>query len=435
MVLVLHILAPSGKHNGSVLQKHRTDHIDPHVNLLLPHVMQEASLFDALLATCQASIAISAGLSAYNDRFFMLHRGRAMAGLRKKLGSSVDAIAMVSITMLITCDYLTGDLKAVADHSKALQKMADLRGELPNETAWDRFMRRGVEAYKSIGYIATGALPAEDYASVRSHLDQDVDPFRPLVYPRPPFSPQDCVQWSRLPSGFSDLILAMRISDQLTTIICAVNEIGVDVGDDLLETVRACQPIQAALQRFSQHTEASYLERCVAAGLLAYTYQYPRLQMPNLFHDPPMQGFVRLFSIPHRLSSTQDREVLMWAQMAVEGFVSTRTSRLPGSREIFQEALWRHELMRDWMKFEPVVQRHFCTPQVVERWKACHASFTETSSFLPSTTVPSSLVTVETLSTVSDAYMQPTDACPFAGRIAHCDEGDAMPCPFRPSAS
>ncbi|KAK5945072.1 hypothetical protein PMZ80_002275 [Knufia obscura] len=413
----LHILAPSGSQNFIVQHKRRKSHIDPHINMLLPYVMQDAHLFDGLLATCQASIVLSTGLSAYNDRFFMQHRGRAMAGLRENLERNIDTTAMLSVTMLITCDYLTGDLKAVAGHAKALQRMVNLRGELPNETAWDKFVRRGVEAYKSIAYLATGAFPEEDFVSIRSHLDHDVDAFRDLLYPQPPLSPEDCIRWSQLPSGFSELILASQMSNQLTAIICAIDQISVDTEDDLVSAIHAVQPIQAALQRFAQHTQATYLERCIAAGLLAYSFQHPRLQMPNMFHDPPMQGFIRLFSISYRPSSTSEREVLMWAQMSIEGFVSTRTSRLPGSKEVFARALATYRGMEDWNSLQPKLQQYFCTPDVLERWKACHGNFQEVSTS-EKVSAPCYPLTGGNVPIDSTLDTHSTNMCPFSGHMA-----------------
>ena len=431
---VLHILAPSGKHNSAVVHKRLRGHVDPHVNLLLPFVMQEAPLFDALLATCQASIALSTGLSAYNDRFFMLHRGRAMTGLRKKLESGIDTTAILSVTMLITCDYLTGDREAVAGHAKALQRMSNLRGELPNQTAWDRFVRRGVEAYKSIGYVMTGCLPNEDFETTRSYLDKDVDPHRELQYPQPPFPPEDCIRWSKLPPGFSDLILASQVSDQLTMIICAINEADADIADDVLTLLRAVQPIQAALQRFSHHKQANYTERCLAAGLLAYTFQFPRLQPATMFHDPPMQGFTRLFSVSHRASSRQEREALLWSHMAVEGFSSTRIPRLPGSREVFARALARNKEMRDWVELEPKLLQHFHTPEILERWRVCHANCAEWGTSEQIKT-PSSSLTVDTTSTAPDLDVASPASCPFTGQIASTVDGQVLYCPFRPAAA
>ena len=75
----LHVLAPSGKDHDIVPSKTwLLPKADPHISLLLPFVLQAPPLFDAMLATCQASITLSNGVSAYSDEFFMLHRGRAM---------------------------------------------------------------------------------------------------------------------------------------------------------------------------------------------------------------------------------------------------------------------------------------------------------------------------------------------------------------------
>lgn len=437
----LHILAPSGKQNGLALLKPPSTHIDPHINLLLPYVMQEPPLFDALLAACQASIALSKGIPAYNDEFFIFHRGRAMARLRDKLQTNVDTGAMLSVLMLITSDYLTGDLKAVADHLRALNRMVDTNGQLPNQTPWEKFVKRGVEGYRSIGYLATGSFPEGDFPLMRSLLDDVVDPALDLVYPEPPFKPAACETWSRLPAGLCELVLGSQISTQLAEILCAVDSIDETVASDFPRTMKNVYPIQAACQRISQHKQATYIERCVAAGVWAYTFQFPRLQLPNLFHDPPMLGFIRLFSLSYRPASVTERNAIAWAQMSVEGFMCTRTSRLPGSKKIFEHALSRNSVMRNWSTLKPVLQMFFCTPMVLERWEQCYSDFspaavtsdTTRTDFSGPVATECPAATAEFVPSVMNKSVSTTGST--SSRRGFCMDGNFLQCPLNTVAT
>jgi hypothetical protein len=374
----LHVLAPSGKHHDVPLRRLSLSKVDPHISLLLPFVMGEPPLFDAMLATCQASISLSNGVSAFHDEFFMLHRGRAMAGLRKQLENDVDDAAILAVTMLITCDYLTGDIRAVEGHAKALQRMADIRSEMKSEkqrseTAWDKFVQHGLEGYKSICVLATGRRLASGESL--SYLEETVSPFQPLLYPQPPFSAEHCQQWSRLPNGFLKLVLASQLSTQLIAVMMAVVECSPKALPGFLDSVKQIEPIQAALQRFSQHINCTFMERCIAAGLLAYSFQYPKVQIANMFHDPPMQGMIRLLRVPHRSRDSAEQNALVWVHMAVEGFLSARPTLLSGVVQLFRSAKSRYRALQDWNSTLPVLEQFFFTPHLLNRWRSCYESY------------------------------------------------------------
>lgn len=387
--------------------------------------MQEPSLFDAMLASCQASISLSSGLSAYNDSFFMLHRGRAMAGLRHKLAKDPDTSVLLSITLLITGDYLLGDIKAVADHTRALQRMTKHFGDLPNKTSWDRFVKRGVEAYKYVGLMATGISDDDQ----NSPLETLVDAFKDLEYHEQPFSLEMCEQSTDLPTGFLDLVFASQVSTQLCAIINTLDQLAVQIDQDGVRNLRILHPIQAALQRFSQHKQATYLERCIAAGLFAYTFQYPRVQVLNMFHDPPMQGMLRLFSVSYRSRSRIEREALIWAIIVVQGFICARSVPLPKSREVFSKFVERNPTMRDWPSVEKVLRRYLWTPSLLERWRFCHEALLKESDQEKSPLVASNLV-----QTFSDAAMKDTTSnimvCPVTGQLTDAVSANSGICPF-----
>lgn len=393
--------------------------------------MQDHSLFDAMLASCQASISLSSGLSVYNDSFFMLHRGRAMTGLRHKLANNPDTSVLLSITLLITGDYLLGDIQAVADHTRALQRMTKHFGNLPNKTRWDKFVKTGVEAYKYVGMMATGISDNDQ----NSPLATLVDPFKDLEYSEQPSSIQLCELSTDLPTGFLDLMFASQISTQLCAIITALDQLAVQIDQDGVKNLRILHPIQAALQRFSQHKQATYLERCIAAGLFAYTFQYPRVQMLNMFHDPPMQGMLRLLSVSYRSQSRIEREALTWVVIVVQGFISARAAPLPKSREVFSRFVERNPVMRDWPSVERILRRYLWTHNLLERWKFCHEALLEESD--QKKAQMAMLNPIEDLSkmTVQDTVPAvPTPptllVCPVTGQLTDVISANAGVCPF-----
>lgn len=349
-----------------------------------------------------------------------------MSGLRKQLENSADVSAMLAVTMLITCDYLTGDIKAVAGHSKALQRMVALRGQLPEDTAWNKFVKDGVHGYSMIANLATGK--SIDGKINETELERVVDPFHTLEYPQPPLSATKCYEWTDLPPGLLDLILTSQLSTQLIAIIEAVNALDAKCEDTFVVSVKEAQPLQAALQRFSQHTDVTYLERCIAAGLLAYSFQSPRLMIPNLFHDPPMQGMIRLLSVSYRARSTHEKHVLAWVHMVVEAFLAARPTRLSGSRDVFTKAMNRYDIMKDWSRLVPVLQRFFWTPELLERWRSCHAAEMGLPvDFIHGSSRPASSLT---FFDVSDATASHPAVCPFLGEIMLKPGDSASPCPF-----
>lgn len=430
----LHVLAPSGKHHDLPSTKWAMPKVDPHISLLLPFIMQKPPLYEAMLATCQASISLSCGVSAYGDEFFMLHRGRAMAGLRKQLEKDVDDSAILAVTMLITCDYLTGDIRAVEGHSKALQRMADVRtqmklGQQSVESTWDKFVQHGLEGYKSICVLATGKR--NDTGIGLPELEEEVSPFKPLVYPQPPFNPEQCEEWTKLPEGFLKLVLTSQLSTQLIAIILAISDLKPKASLGLFKLMKLIEPVQAAIQRFSQHVESTHLERCIAAGLLAYSFQFPRPQAANMFHDPPMRGIIRLLNIAHRSQSVTEQKAMIWVHMAVEGFLAARPVRLSGGPDVFQNAMLRYRPLRAWDQLVLVLEQFFFTPDLLDGWKICH-EWHRSRHHTMDKFVPANSKVNQHLG-LQDRFEQDTlipAICPFSSETAAGGYSGSTSCPF-----
>lgn len=371
--------------------KSRADRVNPHLNLLLPYVMREEALFDALLASCQASLAISSGLSVHHDRSFVAHRGRAISYLRKKVMTGIDRNAMVIVSLLLMCDHMTGDIDAVTNHTKALFHMSKICGQ-DSENPLDQFVRSGVLALQAVSSMVTGHVGKHG----STWLDDVVDPSEDLVYLQPPFAPDVSERAAKLPQGFCELVLSCQLSTQLCAILEEINKLNCSQLDTLHQNVDVTSSIQAAIQRFSQHTSATYLERCIAAGLWCWTNQHPRLQTPNLFHDSVLQGFSRLFLVAYKPGSIAEREVIVWAHVCMQGFASLRATILPGTRQAFRHAIDSFGVMSDWYKLRPVLERFYHTDESLERWKKSYAAFVRYSlSSETSTTCPHSNGTSE----------------------------------------
>lgn len=405
-----HILIPA-----EPLSTTRRGHIDPHINLLLPQAMNEPAVFDALLASCRASIALSSGLSVLHDEFLVTHRGRALNYLRKKVTTGIDKNSMLVVSMLLICDHLIGDADAVTNHATALARMSEIHGQNLVHTPLDRFVRSGAMAFQSIRSIVTGhTIPYEGQKKTR--LDELVDSSFKLVYLRPPFTPAVSEKWCSMPEGFCDLVLSCQISTQLCIILEEVAELKNKRVETLQEHVGATRCIQAAIQRFSQHTAATYLERCIAAGLWCWTVQYPRIQVPNLFHDPIMNGFSRLFMVSFQPASDAERNATVWSHMSMQGFASLRATTLPGSRDAFRGAIDRFDVMKDWSNLKPVLTRFFHTSGSLKRWEWTYESFKAYSGLSNSCPHPlPSMKEDESSFSSTSSRGSPASICPVFG--------------------
>lgn len=286
--------------------------------------------------------------------------------------------------------YLVGNLDGVIAHTKGLHQMLSMRSPLPTKTAWDRFVKTGVEAcatsidhwsmtnrrrYKSIGYFAAGRTIGVR-GSEHPVFANQVDLSKSLTYCSSPVPDEFCSVLTEIPPGFADLVLSGQISTQLISLISMIQGLHCDPStilrrDDPIFPGSATHQLQAALSRFTQHSQITHLEKCIVAGLTAYAFQFPRRVSLNLFHDPPMQGFIQTLSRPYRPGPDIERHVFIWIAMTVEGVMAVRSSRLPGSRGIFNKALDMHADMLKWETLESIIKRFFWSVDVMRHWKLC----------------------------------------------------------------
>jgi hypothetical protein len=131
--------------------------------MLFPFMLQNALLFESIIAVCRASILICVGRSAADDRPFFHHRRRAIEGVTAALGTSdaTNDATLLSVAMLLKLEvreilptsidadisqYLVGNVAAVRAHRAGLQKMIHIRTDLVDGDPWKRFVRAGLDA-------------------------------------------------------------------------------------------------------------------------------------------------------------------------------------------------------------------------------------------------------------------------------------------------
>ncbi len=102
--------------------------VNPHLSLLLPYALKHAILFESIISVCRASILISLGRPIWDDYVFVQHRGSTIAKLNEKLKTTgaTDNSALLTVTMLMTLEYLCGDQRGVLMHCKGLERMLEL---------------------------------------------------------------------------------------------------------------------------------------------------------------------------------------------------------------------------------------------------------------------------------------------------------------------
>lgn len=131
--------------------------------MLFPFMLQNAVLFESIIALCRASILICVGKPAADDRPLIHHRTRAIRGVSAALGTAdaTNDATLLSIAMLLTMEvsetlsirmdpdnsqYLVGNVAAVSAHRAGLQKMVAMRTDFDDGDPWKHFVKAGLDA-------------------------------------------------------------------------------------------------------------------------------------------------------------------------------------------------------------------------------------------------------------------------------------------------
>jgi hypothetical protein len=380
---------------GSVLP-----HVEnPHLTLLLPFALKHVLLFESIVALCRASVLISLGKPAFEDMAFVYHRGNVLTGLNSKLASKkcTDDDALLTVTMLMTLEYLIGNFNAVKMHYKGLERMLELRGGCSDASShsnpdWTQFMRSGITAYKALGSFVTGqapTIPADSPGFVDETFEELVLN-KPLSYAENPFSPDLCIILSRLPRGFAELVLRTRISLQTINILASTHLIatqhdGLDLEGPFVAGSRLSgssnpspahhdrksmiiQNLLSSLQRLSLMSPSA-LELCLSYGLVAFLFQLRRLAPLNLFYDPLLQQFLKVVPCHPKPTTAQEQSCLLWASVAVAGALALRPIPIPNAHLVFDHILELYPDARKWSWLERVLRNFFWTDSIGLHWK------------------------------------------------------------------
>ncbi|KAI1615262.1 hypothetical protein EDD36DRAFT_180104 [Exophiala viscosa] len=364
-----------------------------HLSLLLPFALEHAILFESMMAVCRASVLLSLGRPAFEDSAFIQHRGNAIAGLNKALRSTKcgDDASLLTVTMLMTLEYLVGDHRSVHMHCQGLEKMLQLRKQFPEEeedTDWSKFVKLGLMAYKALGSFVTGQPPdiPSDSPGFLKETFEDLALDKPLSYPEPPFSTDLCIILSRLPSGFSELCLKSRISVQMINLLASVSGAATLLTTKtLLDGVYLSPPAEdspygeenrqvmiqtllSSLQRMSLTTTVP-VEHNLTSGLLAYAFQLRSLSQLTLFYDPLLQNFVTTLPYHLKPSTPEEQHGLIWASIAAAGALALRAVPFPGAHTVMDHALELYPQARTWSRLEVILRRFFWTNEILAHWK------------------------------------------------------------------
>ena len=369
---------------------------NPHLTLLLPYALDHPILFESIIAVCRASVLLSLGKSAFEDPAFIQHRGNALAALNTKLTSKscTDDAALLTVTMLMTLEYLTGNHHGVQMHCRGLEKMIQLRGplsensDLEPDSDWMRFVKMGLTGYKALGSFVTGQPPNISSSSLgfASETFEALNLDKPLFYPEKPFSEDLCIVLSRLPSGFSELSLTSRVSEQMINTLASISaaKTQYDLMDEESKSAAsglftasesphdsqqmALQNLLSALQRLSLMSP-SILETYLSFGLITFLFQLRKLAPLNLFYDPILRQFISI--LPHHSKPVivEEQHVLIWASMAVAGSLALRIVHMPNAHTILDHMLELYPESRKWSRLEKILCNFFWTRDILEHWK------------------------------------------------------------------
>lgn len=374
-----------------------TETPDPHLSLLLPFALEHSLLFESIVAVCRASMLLSLGKSAFEDPAFIQHRGSALAALNVKLKSKTctDDAALLTVVMLMTLEYLTGNHYGVTMHCKGLEKMLQLRGPLSEETDpatesdWTRFVKTGLLGYKALGSFVTGQPPEIPSTSLgfASETFEALDLDKPLSYPEKPFGEDTCLVLSRLPSGFSELCLVSPLSNQMINTLASIGAAKTQYGSsDVTEPSRpspgfmsagspqydsqqrTIQNLLSALQRLSLMSP-NILETYLSFGLISFMFQFRSLTPLNLFYDPVLRQFINILPHHSKPAVAEEQHVLIWASLAVAGSLGLRGAQMSESHTILDHMLDLYPESRKWSRLEKIIQSFFWTTDILAHWK------------------------------------------------------------------
>jgi hypothetical protein len=396
--------------------------VNPHLSLLLPYALKHAILFESIISVCRASILISLGRPIWEDYAFVQHRGSTIARLNDKLktNQATDDAALLTVTMLMTLEYLCGDQRGVLMHCKGLKRMLELRGPLKDdeqpgtESEWVKFVKLGLTAYKALGSFVTGQPPdvPRDSVAYLSEAFEELQLDQPLSYPEPPFSPDVCIILSRLPPGLSELCLTSQISIQMIKLLASIsaaatllatepvryNSLPIDtwtpsaVSEDSplpLESSKLdegrkhimIQTILSSLQRMSLTTSAP-TEFHLTSGLLSFLFQLRDLGPINLFYDPILRNFITTLPTHAKPTAPQEQSALIWTSMAVAGSLALRVVPMPDSHLVMDHCLELYPQARSWTRLDKILRMYFFTEDICAHWHRVWQSAMNRREFL-----------------------------------------------------
>ncbi|KPI35187.1 uncharacterized protein AB675_10175 [Cyphellophora attinorum] len=198
-------------------------HPNPYLSLLWPYALQDAAIFEGIIAMCRASWLLENGQDTLHDRGFNYHFNNSKQALQRRLDNPdtcYDDTTLLSIMALTTVDYTLGEHSLAEQYLQSMRQMVTMRGGHRDDTDWNRFLTAVCTAFEMLwSFILSNSQqnnsPTTNGADKPSEAMRNAIP----VYANHPFPPDYTASLARIPQGFSDLAVSSLLSMQCVRVI------------------------------------------------------------------------------------------------------------------------------------------------------------------------------------------------------------------------
>ncbi|KEF54527.1 uncharacterized protein A1O9_09694 [Exophiala aquamarina CBS 119918] len=343
------------------------------VTLVLPLALQNAMLFEATIAMTRAAWVIRRGSEPFNDKMLLRHRGYAMEELRNSLsgsGQSVSAYVLLTMSTLLTMNYMINDTVSFRVHLQALEKMLEsLKSE---ETEILHFVRGRVLAFGVLASFLQAHQPR--YATRINELGHRIST---LTYPGHPFPSDLCEVASKLPEGFSEVALSRSIATEFISFLAKLTELVKWMPLTQARRVNGPQPgltMQRAiydLQCLSALSLTSVEGQIVRATLAFCLHVYNELS----FRIPlarPLKPLLESFN-EHNEIPRQPwlQRCLLWSAIVTASAWDTQVDAQPRTHVVLDKMMRLLPEANYWEETKELMQKFFWLDSLQDQWEIC----------------------------------------------------------------
>src|SRR5277367_1942971 len=243
---------------------------------------------EIIMAIAQVHIQQMESPGSKPSEAVLLHRGRALKGLRKELTRSTpvsEDAALILILSLLILDSNFEDWASYEENLKGLRQFVKLKGgiECLGWHGWAAWMTMWAEL-RWAGHLTQLAIAQRTIYGLKS-----------MTYPKHPFSPEICLDISGLPEGFRELALSQSLGSEVIQHLRYVSQwsngfrscimASGDLKDFSLQEMKLANHTHMILETY----DLKPIEHLVCMGVLAYIISFdpnvPRERHPQYLKD------------------------------------------------------------------------------------------------------------------------------------------------------